>query len=82
MSTQATAATGHALERSTPADQSRGFWSRLFRGLIAAREREARLRVSQHLHAMPERQLRMIGFNDSDIRTLRTTGMLPEHIDG
>ena len=81
MSMQATAVDGRSFDAADTAPK-RGFWSRLLSGLIAAREREARLRISQHLQAMPEQQLRQIGFDESEIRTLRTTGMLPEHMAG
>ena len=78
MSTHATALTGHTFD-ATESKGKRGFWSRLFSGLVAAREREARLRVSQHLRGMSDTQLRQIGFDDSDVRSLRTTGILPEY---
>jgi len=54
-----------------------GFWSRFFQGFVTAREKEARLRVSQHLAGMPDVQLKNIGFGDAEIRTLRETGVLP-----
>ena len=54
-----------------------GFWARVFSGFVAAREKEARLRVSQHLVGMPDAQLKTIGFDDAEIRALRETGILP-----
>ena len=79
MSTHATALTGHTFE-ATETNNKRGFWSRFFSGLVAAREREARLRVSYHLRSMSDVQLRQIGFDDSEVRSLRTTGILPEYM--
>lgn len=81
MSMQATAVDGRSFDVAGSAPK-RGFWSRLVRGMVAAREREARLRISQHLQAMPDQQLRQIGFDESEIRALRTTGMLPGHMAG
>ncbi len=54
-----------------------GFWANFFEGFVAAREKEARLRVSQHLVGMSDAQLKTIGFEDAEIRTLRDTGILP-----
>jgi len=57
-----------------------GFWSRFFSGLVAAREREARLRVSYHLRSMSDVQLRQIGF--ADLVVLNKTDLVgPEHIE-
>ena len=79
MSMQATAVDGRSFDASGNAPK-RGFWSRLIKGMVAAREREARLRISQHLQSIPDQQLRQIGFDDSEIRALRTTGILPKHM--
>ncbi|MEM7750008.1 MAG: hypothetical protein AAF346_17280 [Pseudomonadota bacterium] len=54
-----------------------GFWAKFFEGFVTAREKEARLRVSQHLAGMPDAQLKNIGFEDAEIRVLRETGVLP-----
>ena len=82
MSIQAAAVDGRAFTGAEAAKPKLGFWRRMFNGLIAAREREARVRVSQYLTSMSTEQLRQIGFDDSEIRSLRTTGMLPEHFAG
>ena len=54
-----------------------GLWTNFFAGVVAAREKEARSRASQHLSGMSDAQLQNIGFDDSDIRALRETGVLP-----
>lgn len=82
MSIQATAVDGRDFAGAKEAKPKQGFWTSLLNGMIAAREREARLRVSQHLQGLPEEQLRHIGFDDREINSLRTTGMLPEHMAG
>jgi len=76
MSTHTATLPGHGLS-STPTSKKTGFWARFFTGLVASREREARLRVSHHLRGMPDRQLRDIGFSEHEIFALRTTGSLP-----
>ena len=57
--------------------ENSGFWANFFAGFVASREKEARLRVSQHLAGMPDAQLKNIGFEDAEIRALRETGVLP-----
>ena len=78
MSTHFTALRGHVYDDRPVETGKTGFWSRLFNQLAAAREREARLRVSQHLQSFSKEQLRAIGFVDDEIRSLRSTGLLPE----
>ncbi|MGI9521293.1 MAG: hypothetical protein ACR2PG_06555 [Hyphomicrobiaceae bacterium] len=78
MSTQFTALTGHVHDDSFVETGKTGFWGRLFEQLASAREREARQRVSQHLQSYSRDQLQAIGFVDAEIRSLRTTGILPK----
>ncbi len=80
MSIQATADVAHTIA-TTDTEAKRGFWARFFSGLVAAREREARLRVSQHMAGMSDYQLRQIGYNEKEIGTLRSTGGLPKFYD-
>lgn len=56
-----------------------GFWGRFFDAFVTAREKEARLRVSQHLAGMPDAQLKNIGFDEAEIHVLRETGVLPAY---
>ena len=76
MSTQTAALTGHEVSSHATSGKP-GFWARVFERMVKAREHEARLRVSQHLLSMPDRQLRDIGFTEQEIHTLRMTGVLP-----
>ncbi len=78
MSTQTIGYGNYEFAPSQAAEKD-GFWSRFFRGFVMAREKEARLRVSQHLAGMPDAQLKNIGFDDAEIRTLRVTGVLPTY---
>ena len=54
-----------------------GFWGRLFDGFVTAREKEARIRVSQHLAGLSDAHLESIGFDHREIKALRETGILP-----
>ena len=76
MSTQTIGYGNYEFAQEQASDKA-GFWGRFFEGFVAAREKEARLRVSQHLIGMPDTQLKNIGFVDAEIRTLRETGILP-----
>lgn len=76
MSTQTATLTGHELATDASPRKS-GVWTRIFKGFVEGREREARLRVSQHLQGMSDRHLRDIGFDENEIFTLRKTGVLP-----
>ena len=78
MSIQATATVGQSYA-SVESDASKsGFWKRFFDGLILAREREARLRVSQYMRGMSDEQLKGIGYSASEVVMLRTSGHLPK----
>ena len=78
MSIHASVADGRVFDAAREPTTEKGFWSRFWSGLIAAREREARLRVSQHLASFSDRQLTDIGFEASEIKGLRETGILPK----
>ena len=78
MSMQATADAGHAIGHED-APAKRGFWNRFMSGLVGAREREARMRVSQFMKGMSDGQLKHIGYSQSEIGTLRSTGRLPDY---
>ncbi len=77
MSIQATATSAETFETHEAAPK-RSFWSRLWGGIIAAREREARLRVSQFMMGLSDHQLRDIGYTEREVAVLRSTGRLPE----
>ncbi len=80
MSAHTAASRGFARE-ATADDTRSGVWGSFFKGIVAAREREARRHVSQYLLGLSDEHLRHIGYTAYEINVLRSTGRLPQYSD-
>ena len=80
-STIATPTSAKANLASTGLTKSRGAVARFFAAFIdraiAAREAEARLKVSKYLHYVSDGRLAELGMSASDIQLMRDTGRVP-----
>lgn len=52
-------------------------WTRLFRGLVASREAQAKRMVAAQFSRMSDARLADIGLSPDDVRYVRATGQIP-----
>lgn len=75
MSTNITALQG-ALAHDE-ADKTPSFFGRLFKGVAAAREAQAKRYVQAHLNGLSDLRLKDLGFTEAEIREIRATKQIP-----
>lgn len=77
MSTHFTAFEADRTLGRTEAERAPSFFARLFKGVAAAREAQAKRYVQAHLNGLSDSRLKDLGFSEVEIAEIRATKQIP-----